>query len=94
MLVNPIYYYIYIYIYIYIRSIIYDTKKYCILFCILAHIYIYIYIYIYIHCRTNKIIVPDLPENLLYYTFTEYLSDKIKYIYDNLNDIHKQIPYI
>ena len=44
--------------------------------------------------RTKKIILPDLPDIQLCSTFSDYFSDKIKLIYDNLNTLNKQLPDI
>ena len=44
--------------------------------------------------RTKKIILPDIPDILLFSTFSDYFSDKIKLIYDNLNTLNKQLSDI
>ena len=41
-----------------------------------------------------KVILPDLPDILLCSNFSDYFSDKIKLIYDNLKTLNKQLPDI
>ena len=38
--------------------------------------------------------LPDLPDIHLFSTFSDYFSDKIKLIYDNINILNKQLPDI
>ena len=39
--------------------------------------------------RTKQIILPDLPDILICSTFSDYFSDKIEFIYDNINILKK-----